>query len=680
MAAKPAAFKNLYDFAEAHLQPLPAEWQEKMSLFQRMVVIRCMRPDKVLPALTIYVEKTMGKKFVEPIPFEIGPCYADSTRSTPLIFVLSQGTDPMAGVLKFSETMERQVVSVSLGQGQGPVAIRVTKAAMAAGSWVVLQNCHLAKTFMPDLERLCEVDIKGESVHRDFRIWMTSYPSPIFPITVLENGVKMVNEAPKGLRAGMIRTYMSDPVCDDEWFLACSKPEWWRKLLFGLVFFHSFCQNRCRYGAIGFNIPYEFNDNDLRISLRQLQMFLDENAEVPYATIEYTCGECNYGGKVTDGTDRITLMTTLRIFYNPEILKESYRFSPSGNYYAPPFAQDRQSYIDYINTMPLLASPELYGLHENADITKDIKDTNIILDSLLLTQPRDTGAADAGAKSQDDVISDVAGDILTRLKPNFDLEAIERKYPQNYYDSMNTVLVQECGRVNVLLNIVRNSLVDIGKAVKGLILLSDALDQVGQSLFNGKVPAMWLKRSFPSLKPLGSYVKELLERCEFFVGWIKHGPPVVFWLPGFFFTQAFLTASKQNFARKFKVEIDKIDFDFETMDEAEDYDVRPDDGVYCTGMFFDGGAWDYDKHCLTEQQPKVLYVSVPVIWMVPKETTKFKDFQNYNCPMYKTTDRRGILSTTGHSTNFVMSVRLPCMQNPDHWTMRGLAMMTSLSD
>ena len=74
---------------------------------------------------------------------------------------------------------------------------------------------------------------------------------------------------------------------------------------------------------------------------------------------------------------------------------------------------------------------------------------------------------------------------------------------------------------------------------------------------------MWLNASFPSLKPLMSYVKELVDRYDFFQKWIDEGPPVVFWLPGFFFTQAFLTAAKQNYARKFKVEIDKVNFDFE---------------------------------------------------------------------------------------------------------------------
>ena len=196
----------------------------------------------------------------------------------------------------------------------------------------------------------------------------------------------------------------------------------------------------------------------------------------------------------------------------------------------------------------------------------------------------------------------------------------------------------------------------------------------------GKIPAAWLKKSFPSLKPLGSYVNEMVERCAVFQKWIDEGSPTVYWLSGFFFTQAFMTGAKQNFARKYTIPIDGVDFDYTVKDGEHDLDEPPEDGVYCNGMFIEGARWDYDEHVVGESQPKVLYTTFPAIWFEPAETTKFREFKHYNAPLYKTLERRGILSTTGHSTNFVTDIRIPTEKDESWWIKRGVALFTSLSD
>lgn len=142
----------------------------------------------------------------------------------------------------------------------------------------------------------------------------------------------------------------------------------------------------------------------------------------------------------------------------------------------------------------------------------------------------------------------------------------------------------------------------------------------------------------------------------------------------------------------------QVEFDFRvlTADECKDADeYRPKDGSFVRGLFLEGSQWDAAAHVIAESNPRELFVQMPHIHLQPKMRADVPVVEGvpeqytgsvsgtahvYMCPVYKTSFRQGTLSTTGHSTNFVMFIRLPMAQEhkQKHWIKRGVAMLTQL--
>ena len=94
----------------------------------------------------------------------------------------------------------------------------------------------MSEGFMPDLSKLCEEFVEIEEMHEDFRLYLTSMPVPFFPVSVLQNSIKVTTEPPRGLKANLKRSWAERT---DAWLDDCKKPEAWRKLTFGVSFFHA---------------------------------------------------------------------------------------------------------------------------------------------------------------------------------------------------------------------------------------------------------------------------------------------------------------------------------------------------------------------------------------------------------------------------------------------------------
>lgn len=200
-------FQKLFDSEQPQELPMPGDWNTKLNSFEKMILLKCIRADKITLSVQNFIIEQLGQQFVEPPVFNLAKSYKDSSITTPLIFVLSVGSDPVADFERFAGdmNMSKKTEKISLGRGQGPKAHQMINDNLTRGGWVLLMNCHLAVSWMPQLEQICEsID---DTKHRDFRLWLTSMPTPAFPVSILQNSVKMTLEPPSGLKQNVLGTY-----------------------------------------------------------------------------------------------------------------------------------------------------------------------------------------------------------------------------------------------------------------------------------------------------------------------------------------------------------------------------------------------------------------------------------------------------------------------------------------
>lgn len=178
-------------------------------------------------------------------------------------------------------------------------------------------------------------------------------------------------------------------------------------------------------------------------------------------------------------------------------------------------------------------------MHENANIAFLTQESNKILDAILVIQPRI--AEGSQEKSSDEIVSDIALSLIKDIPVNFNIENGNKKlFERNEHglmSSLSTFLLQEIEKFNNLLDVIRDSLDQLVKAIKGLVVMSQELDEMYTAFLNNQLPQNWKRVSYPSLKPLGSWYKDLLERVAFLDSWLKNDQPASYWLSGFFFPQ-----------------------------------------------------------------------------------------------------------------------------------------------
>eukprot|EP00756_Hemistasia_phaeocysticola_P002628 Hpha_TRINITY_DN11789_c0_g1::TRINITY_DN11789_c0_g1_i1::g.31896::m.31896/K10408/DNAH; dynein heavy chain, axonemal len=677
-----------------HTEPLPPPFSGATP-WHRLLLLRVVREDKVTFGITLAVGHFLGSNFTEPPPFDLGSAFNDSTVLSPMIFVLTPGTDPTAGFLEFSEKkgMSDRKLMLSLGQDQGRKAREMIETGTKSGEWVYLQNCHVYGSWMPQLEQIMEglAVAKDEGgIHSDFRLWLTSMPCAEFPVSILQAGVKVTKEPPEGLKANL-RDSFRGALSGDLWDAVPEQRRAWRRLLFALTLFHGVVQERRKFGALGWNIRYEWNQADLNASVVTLRRYLEEagSGKVPWEALRYLTGTIHYGGRVTDFLDLRCLRTILSGFFDTAVLEEgAHNISSDGVYRIPDDPQlECLPAVDlYLGSLPPHEQPELFGLHANANMSYERGQSRRVIDIVTSLHPR--GSSGGSGQSPDEQVADIAADLHAHLPQPIDPS---QAHPDTYkvvgsgelqtITPLGTFCAQEVDIFNKILARTKVYLEQLQRALKGEVVMSAALETIHTAFLLGRVPNFWHKGSYLSLKPLASWFADTCKRIAFLRDWNNEGPPSSFWVPGFFFPQGFMTAVLQVHSRDNKVPIDELAFCTHVVGDSEE----EAEGTRTHGYYIEGATWDAAAGMIAESERGVLTCPMPSITLEPvtREVLAERrgDVPLYECPVYKVSSRSGTLSTTGLSTNFVLSVDLPSGAAPaNQWTLRGVALLCMLDD
>jgi len=497
--------------------------------------------------------------------------------------------------------------------------------------------------------------------------------------------IKVTTEPPKGLQAGLSRTF--NTMVNQDFLEKVEPYDKWRSIVFAVCFLHSCVQERRKFGPLGFCIPYEFNTADLEASLlyvdKHLTMCQSMNMPYSWRAMQYMVCEVQYGGRITDELDRELFQAYGHIWVTDACFQPNYCFNAQVtefNYHIPD-ASEHQRFIEYIQKMPGNDTPAIFGLHPNADLTFRLKESSEMIDTLLDIQPKDSGGGGGGKSREEEVKDKLEKDLLPMLPADYVLMEINErlkvlKGPRGLGEAgrmdlipLNIFLGQELQRFQMILTIVKSTMQAMIDAIDGTISMTPEIVESINAVFDFRVPRKfqydptgaeisWLTIS------LSGWIKGLIDRHHQLNNWIAKERPPSFWLTGFFNPQGFLTSMKQEVTRQKKAQnwsLDEVEYHSDVLKEIIQGDDgriegkainQPAEGVHIHGLYLEGAGWNRTERRLEDSAPKELYFQFPILHVSAISTAVDKDKPQgmgskgkqdlanlaktaYSCPVYK---------------------------------------------
>jgi len=253
-----------------------------------------------------------------------------------------------------------------------------------------------------------------------------------------------------------------------------------------------------------------------------------------------------------------------------------------------PMKFDREAYRKYIEEKLPTEIPQMFGLHPNAEIGYLTTLSETLFETILSI----SGGSGSGGGS-DDKVKTIITTFIGNLPNDFNMREIEEKAKER--NPYINVCLQECERMNGLLQEIRTSLNDLDNGLKGVLNITDAMEVLQNKLALNMIPPFWEKKAYQSKKTLLNWFDDMILRYAQLVEWTEAmETPIVLWISALFNPMSYLTAIMQVTARKAQLPLDDMVLSTEVTNSRDktEFPEAPESGAYVNGYFLEGAAWE----------------------------------------------------------------------------------------
>ncbi|XP_023565248.1 cytoplasmic dynein 2 heavy chain 1 [Octodon degus] len=623
-----AALWRPYYHSSACEQEFPAILAKKVSLFQQVLVVQALRPDRLQSAMALFVCKTLGLKELSPLPLNLKRLYKETLEIEPILIIISPGADPSQELQELANAERSGACyhQVAMGQGQADLAIQMLRECASSGDWLCLKNLHLVVSWLPVLEK----ELNTLQPKDTFRLWLTAEVHPNFTTILLQSSLKITYESPPGLKKNLMRTYES-------W-----TPEQISKkdnisrahALFSFAWFHAACQERRNYIPQGWTKFYEFSLSDLRAGYHIIDRLFDGSKDIQWEFVHGLLENAIYGGRIDNYFDLRVLQSYLKQFFNSSVIDALNQ-------------RNKKNIFPYSVSLP--------------------KSCSILVISKLKILGR---SVTAGSKFDREIWSNELSPVLSLWKKlNQNSNLIHQKVlpPSDRQGSpvLSFVMLEQFSAIR-LVQSVHQSLAALSKVIRGATLLSSEVHKLASALLNQKCPLTWQNKWEGPEDPL-QYLRGLVARALAIQNWVDKAENQTLLtdtldLSELFHPDTFLNALRLETARAMGHSVDSLKFVASWKGRLQEAKLQ----IKVSGLLLEGCSFDGNRLSENHDDSPSVSSVLPCFmgWIPQGAYGPYSPEECISLPVYTSAERERV----------VTNIDVPCGSDQDQWIQCGAAL------